>query len=134
MFQEEDFANFAKLANALRITTNDKKERLIIADDLTTTNPKRLQKAINGKAGNAILVKLNQIGTLTETFKVVKMAYENNWKAIISHRSGETTDDFIADLAVGVGAWGLKSGAPAKPERMAKYDRVLKIFEKISKI
>lgn len=133
-FDEEDFASFAKLTNDQRLTTNNRKGRLIITDDLTTTNPKRLQEAIDKKAGNAILVKLNQIGTLTETLDVVRMAYGNNWKAIISHRSGETTDDFIADLAVGVGAWGLKSGAPAKPERMAKYDRVLKIFEKISKI
>ncbi|MEK7162785.1 MAG: hypothetical protein AAB696_00680, partial [Patescibacteria group bacterium] len=65
--------------------------------------------------------------TLTETLKVVKMAYENNWQAVVSHRSGETMDDFIADLAVGIGAWGIKAGAPTKPERMAKYERLLKI-------
>jgi enolase len=100
---------------------------LVIADDLTTTNPERLKIAIEKKSGNAILIKLNQIGTLTETLDVVRLAYENNWQAVVSHRSGETMDDFIADLAVGIGAWGLKSGAPYPPERMVKYEKILKI-------
>ncbi len=112
-FQEEAFDDFSKLLK-------DMPQKIIITDDLTTTNSKRLMKAISEKSGNAILIKLNQIGTLSETLEVIKIAYENNWKAIVSHRSGETNDDFIADLAVGVGAWGIKSGAPAKPERMAK--------------
>jgi enolase len=99
----------------------------VIADDLTITNSQRLQTAIDKKAGNTILIKLNQIGTLTETLNVIKLAYENNWQAVVSHRSGETMDDFIADLAVAVNAWGLKAGAPAAPERMVKYERVLKI-------
>ncbi|MCL5004353.1 MAG: phosphopyruvate hydratase, partial [Patescibacteria group bacterium] len=92
--------------------------------------PKRLKIAVEKKSGNAILIKLNQIGTLTETLKVVKMAYENNWRAVVSHRSGETLDDFIADLAVGINAWGIKAGAPAKPERLAKYKRLLEIYSK----
>lgn len=121
-FQEESFDDFSILSRATVL-----KNVLIIADDLTTTNFKRLEKAINKKSGNAILIKPNQIGTLTETLKVVKLAYENNWQAVVSHRSGETMDDFIADLAVSIGAWGIKAGAPAKPERMAKYERVLKI-------
>ena len=100
---------------------------MIITDDLTTTNPKRFEKAIAEQVGNAILVKLNQIGSLTETLRVVRMAYSNNWKVVVSHRSGETMDDFIADLAVAVGAWGLKSGAPGKPERTVKYDRVVAV-------
>ena len=126
-FYEEDFGSFAKLAEKLN---ENKKEALVITDDLTTTNSKRLQKAINEKSGNAILIKLNQIGTLTETLNVVKMAYQNNWQAVVSHRSGETADDFIADLAYSVHAWGLKSGAPAKPERLVKYERLLAIYNK----
>ena len=119
-FNEESFDDFAEL-------TRNNSETLIIADDLTTTNPQRLQTAIDKKAGNAILVKLNQIGTLTETLEVINLAYQNNWQAIVSHRSGETMDNFIADLAVGVNAWGLKAGAPAAPERLIKYERVLEI-------
>jgi len=119
-FYEEAFDDFADLTKTIQKT-------LIITDDLTTTNPERLKTAINKKSGNTILIKPNQIGTLTETLKVVKLAYENNWQAIVSHRSGETMDDFIADLAVGINAWGLKAGAPAAPERMVKYERVLKI-------
>ncbi|PIY59719.1 phosphopyruvate hydratase, partial [Candidatus Wolfebacteria bacterium CG_4_10_14_0_8_um_filter_37_11] len=85
---------------------------------------------INKKSGNAILIKLNQIGTLAETLNVVKMAYENDWQAVVSHRSGETMDDFIADLSVAINAWGIKAGAPAKPERLAKYNRILEIHGK----
>ena len=121
-FYEENFEDFAELFAAL-----DKKNNLVIADDLTTTNFERLKTAINKKSGNAILIKLNQIGSLTETIKVIKLAYENDWLAVVSHRSGETMDDFIADLAFGIGAWGLKAGAPAKPERLVKYERILKI-------
>lgn len=121
-FYEEGFDNFAEL-------TKSNPEILIIADDLTTTNPERLKTAIDKKAGNAIIIKPDQIGTLTETLKVVQLAYQNKWQAIVSHRGRETIDDFIADLAVGVNAWGLKAGAPAAPERMAKYERILKILE-----
>jgi enolase len=121
-FGEENFDDFAKLSHGIV-----SEGKLVIADDLTTTNPERLKTAIEKKSGNAILIKLNQIGTLSETLNVVRLAYENNWQAVVSHRSGETMDDFIADLAVGIGAWGLKSGAPYPPERMAKYERVLKI-------
>ncbi|MEK9154661.1 MAG: enolase C-terminal domain-like protein [Patescibacteria group bacterium] len=123
-FSEESFEDFAKLKQSLALNHS---ETLVITDDLTTTNSKRLKTAIEEKSGNVILIKLNQIGTLTETLKVASLAYENKWQAIVSHRSGETLDDFIADLAVGVGAWGLKSGAPAKSERLAKYERILKI-------
>ena len=138
-FNEESFDSFAllnadlygfQLINTDNISINQPNQHqsvLVITDDLTTTNPQRLQTAIDKKAGNTILVKLNQIGTLTETLKVIKLAYRNNWRVIVSHRSGETMDDFIADLAVGVNAWGLKAGAPAAPERMAKYERILKI-------
>ncbi len=121
-FYEESFNDFSVLSH--RIAADD---FLIITDDLTTTNSERLKTAIEKKSGNAILIKPNQIGTLTETLNVVKMAYENNWQAVVSHRSGETMDDFIADLSVAINAWGIKAGAPAKPERLAKYNRILEI-------
>ena len=138
-FYEEDFDSFASLTadlhrfqliNTDNISINQPNQHqsvLIITDDLTTTNPERLKTAINKKSGNAIIIKPDQIGTLTETLKVVQLAYQNNWQAIVSHRGRETIDDFIADLAVGVNAWGLKAGAPAAPERLAKYERILKI-------
>ena len=129
-FNEEDFGSFASLVTQINADSkqiNADKQILIIADDLTTTNLNRLKIAVNKKSGNTILIKPNQIGTLTETLKVVDFAYQNNWQAIVSHRSGETMDDFIADLAVGVDAWGIKSGAPASPERMVKYNRLLEI-------
>ena len=136
-FHEEDFNSFTSLTTELRGLDTDLRGRLVITDDLTTTNPERLKTAIEKKSGNAILIKLNQIGTLTETLNVVEMAYEshtqnyvgdeNNWQAIVSHRSGETMDDFIADLSVAINAWGIKAGAPEKLERLAKYNRILEI-------
>ena len=123
-FEEEDFDSFTKLRE-------EAKDILIITDDLTTTNPERLKITIEKKAGNTILIKPNQIGTLTETLNVVRIAYENGWQAVVSHRSGETMDSFISDLAVGVGSWGLKAGAPGAPERLVKYERILEIREKI---
>jgi enolase len=133
-FNEEDFDNFAELnaeLNKKSLSSGDQCDSaLIITDDLTTTNPERLKTAIEKKSGNTILIKPNQIGTLTETLRVVQLAYENNWQTIVSHRSAETMDDFIADLAVGINAWGLKAGAPAAPERLIKYERILKIINK----
>lgn len=96
----------------------------IVGDDLLATNPKRVQKAIETKACNAILVKPNQIGTVSQTLEVIKLARNANWKIIISHRSGETNDTVIADFAVGVGADYVKFGAPARGERVAKYNRL----------
>jgi len=104
---------------------------ILIGDDLLVTDVKRLQKAIEEKACNAVLIKVNQIGTLTETLECIKLAKENSMKVIVSHRSGETTDDFIADLAVGVGAEYLKAGSLSRGERIAKYNRLLRIEEKI---
>jgi len=130
-FYEESFDMFASLTSQINADgkqINADKQILIITDDLTTTNPQRLQTAIDKKSGNAIIIKPDQIGTLTETLKVVQLAYQNNWQAIVSHRSGETMDDFIADLAIGIAAWGIKAGAPAAPERMTKYERLLKIY------
>lgn len=100
---------------------------LIVGDDLLATNPERVKKAIEMKACNAILVKPNQIGTVTETLEVIKMSKDAGWKIIVSHRSGETNDWFIADFAVGVKADFVKFGAPARGERVAKYNRLLSI-------
>lgn len=121
-FDEEDFNHFAQL-------TKEAKDIHVITDDLTTTNTARLATAIEKKAGNTLLVKPNQIGTLTETLEAVSMAHKNGWETMVSHRSGETEDSFIADLAVGIGAWGFKSGAPATVYRMNKYNRLLQIYQ-----
>lgn len=104
----------------------------IIGDDLLATNPKRVEKAIAEKACNAALIKPNQIGTVTETLKVIKMAKDAGWKIVVSHRSGETNDAFIADFAVGVGADYVKFGAPARGERIAKYNRLSSIEAEIN--
>ncbi len=104
----------------------------LVGDDLYVTNPARLQKGIDELAGNAILVKVNQIGTLTETLDAVSLAQRNGMKAIISHRSGETEDTFIADLAVATNAGQIKTGAPARSERVAKYNQLLRIEEELA--
>lgn len=103
----------------------------IVGDDFLVTNPERVKKAIKQKACNTVLVKLNQIGTVTETIKVIKLAKETNWKIVISHRSGETNDSLVADLAVAVGADYVKFGAPARGERVAKYNRLLEIEQNL---
>lgn len=104
----------------------------IVGDDLLVTNPKRVEKAIREKACNGILVKPNQIGTITEILKVIKQARDANWKVIVSHRSGETNDWLIADFGVGVGADYVKFGAPARGERVAKYNRLLAIEQELT--
>jgi enolase len=99
----------------------------LVGDDLLVTNIERLERAIDSRAANAILVKVNQIGTLTEAIDATRRAMDAGWGAIISHRSGETEDTTIADLVVGLGAGQLKAGAPARGERVAKYNRLLRI-------
>jgi enolase len=101
----------------------------LVGDDLYVTNTERLARGIAEKAGNAILVKLNQIGTLTETFEAVEMAQRAGFKAVISHRSGETGDTFIADLVVATNAGLIKTGAPSRVDRVAKYNQLLRIEE-----
>lgn len=103
-----------------------------IGDDLLVTNVKRLKKAIEEKACNSVLIKVNQIGSLTETIDCIKLAKKNDMKIVISHRSGETTDDFIADLAVGAEADYIKSGSLSRGERICKYNRLLKINEDLA--
>jgi enolase len=104
---------------------------MLIGDDLIVTNVKRLQKAIDEKACNSVLIKPNQIGTVTETLACIKLAQEHSMRTVISHRSGETIDDFIADLSVGVGAEYIKTGSLSRGERMCKYNRLLTIEEQI---
>jgi len=103
----------------------------LVGDDLYTTNVSRLNRGIEIKASNSILIKLNQIGTLTETVSAIRIAQEVGWTAIVSHRSGETEDTTIADLAVGLNAGQIKSGAPCRSERTAKYNRLLSIEDEL---
>jgi enolase len=103
----------------------------IVGDDLFVTNVKFLERGINEKAANAILIKLNQIGTLTETMAAIQLAGAAGWRSVVSHRSGETEDTFIADLAVASGGGQIKTGAPARSERVAKYNRLLRIEEEL---
>jgi enolase len=105
----------------------------LVGDDLYTTNVNRLRKGIELKASNSILIKLNQIGTLTETLEAIRMAYGAGWTAMISHRSGETEDTTIADLSVAMNSGQIKTGAPCRSERTAKYNRLLKIEEELGK-
>ncbi len=124
-FSQEDWQGFEE------ITKEFSEKILIVGDDLTTTNIKRIKEAHNKSACNGIILKLNQIGTVSETIEASNMAKSFGWKTIVSHRSGETMDNFIADLAVGTGADFLKAGSPAKEERMIKYQRLLEIEQEL---
>ncbi|MGH3627281.1 MAG: phosphopyruvate hydratase, partial [Sciscionella sp.] len=113
-----------------RMLTEELGERVqLVGDDNFVTNPDRIRQAVRNRIGNAALIKPNQVGTVTETLEAIKVCRENGYAQMISHRSGETTDDFIADLAVGSGCGQIKSGAPARGERLAKYNRLLEIAE-----
>uniref|UniRef100_A0A6V7QWL8 phosphopyruvate hydratase n=1 Tax=Ananas comosus var. bracteatus TaxID=296719 RepID=A0A6V7QWL8_ANACO len=103
----------------------------VVGDDLLMSNPKRIERAINEYTCNALLLKVNQVGTVTEAIEVVKQAKDANWGVMVSHRCGETDDSFIADLAVGLGAGQMKSGAPCRGERLAKYNQLLRIEEEL---
>ena len=122
---ENDFDGFAELTRKFSGSIQ------IVGDDLFVTNEKRLKKGISKGSGNAILIKPNQIGTLTETMNTIKRAQTNGFKTIISHRSGETENTFIADLAVAVNAGQIKTGAPCRSERVCKYNRLLEIEQLI---
>ena len=121
--QEDDWEGYTTLTAQL----GDKVQ--IVGDDFFVTNPKRLAEGIEKKAANALLVKVNQIGTLSETFEAVAMAHNAGYKSMMSHRSGETEDTTIADLAVGLNCGQIKTGAPARSERVAKYNQLLRIEE-----
>jgi enolase len=112
------------------LKANNKKTQ-IVGDDLFVTNISRLNKGIKEEAANTVLIKLNQIGTLTETMDVITLAKENGYKTIISHRSGDSEDPFIADLAVASNSSQIKAGSLARSERVAKYNRLIRIEEEL---
>lgn len=121
-FNEEDFDSFALLkAKAKRL--------MIVGDDLTVTNSMRIKKAMEKDSCNGLIVKINQVGTVTEAIGAAGLARKNNWRIIVSHRSGDSEDAFIADFAVGLGAFGAKFGAPDRAERTAKYNQLLRLEE-----
>ncbi len=124
---EDDFSGWVQLTATLGDKT------LLVGDDLFVTNKNILHQGIRQKQANAILIKANQVGSLTETFETLKLAFENNMKAMISHRSGETGDTFIADLAVATGAGHIKTGATCRSERIEKYNQLLRIEEALGK-
>ena len=127
-FEQEDFSSFAQLKQWSDNPKNKKHKIQVVGDDLTVTNRKRIEEAIEKESCNCLLLKVNQIGTLTEALDVARLAYENRWKVMVSHRSGETEDPFIAELAVALGDQ-LKAGAPCRGERTAKYNQLLRIQE-----
>ena len=118
---ENDWQGWAELTDKLGKLTQ------LVGDDLFVTNKRIFKEGIEKKIANSILIKINQIGTLSETLETIKLAKDNNYKCVISHRSGETEDSFIADLAVGTGAGQIKTGAPSRSDRTSKYNRLLMI-------
>ena len=124
-FDQDDFPSYGKM------TANMGGAVQIVGDDLLVTNPKRVQKAIDEKACNALLLKVNQIGSISESIEAVNMAKKAGWGVMTSHRSGETEDSFIADLAVGLATGQIKTGAPCRSERLAKYNQLLRIEEEL---
>jgi enolase len=123
--QEDDFEGFVEF------TKKHGSKMQIVGDDLLCTNTARIKMAIRKKACNALLLKINQIGTVTEAISAAKMAKKAGWNVVVSHRSGETEDNFIADFAVGIDAGQIKTGAPARGERTSKYNQLLRIEEKV---
>ncbi|KKT95524.1 MAG: enolase, enolase [Parcubacteria group bacterium GW2011_GWC1_45_14] len=137
---EEDWDGWAQMQEKIAkksflngLIGSGTKETMLIGDDLLVTNVKRLQKAIEHKSCNSVLIKVNQIGSLSETFDCIRLAKKNKMRTVISHRSGETTDEFISDLAVGTGADYMKSGSLSRGERICKYNRLAKIEQELNK-
>jgi len=124
-FAEEDWEGFAAFTKAFGGRVQ------VVGDDLYVTNRQRIAQGIDRRATNAVLIKLNQIGTVTETLGAVEMTRQQGWNAVVSHRSGETEDTFIAHLAVATGAGQIKAGAPCRGERVAKYNELLRIEESL---
>jgi len=122
-FDQDDWGAYSKFTSSTDIQ--------IVGDDLLVTNPKRIKEAISKKACNALLLKVNQIGSVTESIEAAKLAKEAGWGVMVSHRSGETEDTFIADLVVGLGTGQIKTGAPCRSERLAKYNQLLRIEEEL---
>lgn len=124
-YDQADFDSYAKFTEA------NGKNFQIVGDDLLVTNPVRVKIGIEKKLCNALLLKVNQIGTVTESIEAYRMARENGWGVMVSHRSGETEDNFIADLVVGLGTGQIKTGAPCRSERLSKYNQLLRIEEEL---
>jgi enolase len=122
-FDQDDWAGWTKLTGSTDIQ--------IVGDDLTVTNPKRIQTAVEKKSCNALLLKVNQIGSVSESIAAHNLAKANGWGTMVSHRSGETEDCFIADLVVGLCTGQIKTGAPCRSERLAKYNQLLRIEEEL---
>jgi enolase len=122
-FDQDDWKNWSTFQAKVEIQT--------VGDDLTVTNPKRIQRAIDEKSCNCLLLKVNQIGSVTESIKAANMSRANGWGVQVSHRSGETEDTFIADLVVGLATGQIKTGAPCRSERLAKYNQLLRIEEEL---
>ena len=122
---EDDWEGWRKMTEKLSNQVQ------LVGDDFFVTNPQRLKKGIQQQTANSILIKLNQIGTLTETLDAVEMAHKAGYTAVISHRSGETEDTTIADLAVAVNAGQIKTGAPCRTDRVAKYNQLLRLEEEL---
>lgn len=124
-FDQDDWESWAKITSGTKIQ--------IVGDDLTVTNPKRIEMAVEKKACNCLLLKVNQIGSVSESIDAHLLARESGWGTMVSHRSGETEDSFIADLVVGLGTGQIKTGAPCRSERLAKYNQLLRIEEELGK-
>ena len=124
-FDQDDFDAYIKMTARLG------KKLQIVGDDLLVTNPKRVQTGIDKKLVNALLLKVNQIGTVTESIEASNMSQKAGWGVMVSHRSGETEDNFIGDLVVGLGTGEIKSGAPCRSDRLAKYNQILRIEEEL---
>jgi len=122
-FDQDDWENWSKFKAETDIQ--------LVGDDLTVTNPKRIQMAVEKKSCNCLLLKVNQIGTVTESIAACLLARKNGWGTMVSHRSGETEDTFIADLVVGLSTGQIKTGAPCRSERCAKYNQILRIEEEL---
>jgi enolase len=127
-FEDDDWESWKTLTTEIGDTST------IIGDALIAGNKERLKKAITEKLCNAVLLKPNESGTISETIELIKLARDAQWQIIISHRSGETNDDFIADFAVGVGANYAKFGAPHRGERVSKYNRLSQIYSEIAQM
>lgn len=124
-FEQDDFANWIAITKRVGANTQ------IVGDDLLVTNPERIKKALAEGQANALLLKVNQIGSLSESIEAVKMCQAAGWGVMASHRSGETEDTFIADLCVGLNTMQIKTGAPCRSERLAKYNQLLRIEEEL---
>merc|ERR1712019_236539 len=127
-FDQDDWDNWTKFCKAVG------KDVQIVGDDLTVTNPIKIQEAIDKKAANCLLLKVNQVGSISESIDAVKLSKLNGWGVMTSHRSGETEDSYIADLAVGLGTGQIKTGAPCRGERTAKYNQLVRIEEEMGDV